>query len=112
MAFIIKPLGKQTVTASGTATLYTVPAGKSALVNNIRMVNGDASAPTPTLKLFVKPSGATSRQIHDVNFTLSARQLLRFEDVVTLGEGDAVQLYLNNTHAQGITCVLSGLEKE
>jgi hypothetical protein len=77
MAFIIKPLGKQTVTSSGTATLYTVPAGKSALVNSIRMVNGDTSAATPSLKLFVKPSGGTSLQIYNVNFTLAAKLLGR-----------------------------------
>jgi hypothetical protein len=40
MAMIVKALGFQTITQSGTATLYTVPAAKSAVINNVRIVNG------------------------------------------------------------------------
>ena len=112
MAFIIKPLGKQNVTASGTATLYTVPAGKSALVNNIRMVNKDVTNPTPSMTLNVVPSGGTARHINNVNFTITARQLATIEDVVTLGGGDAISLILPTNHTQGIACVVSGVENE
>jgi len=114
MAFIIKPLGLNNVTVSGTTSLYTVPAGKSALVNNIRLVNGHATAATPTLNLFVKPSSASSQHLymHNVNFTLALKELLLFDNVLTLGEGDAVKLAMSSNHSLGVSCVLSGVESD
>ena len=39
MAFIVKTLAANTLTAAGTTSLYSVPAGKSALVTSVRLTN-------------------------------------------------------------------------
>ncbi len=112
MAFIIKSLGTKTIVFSGTTTtLYTVPTGKSALVNNIRLSNGNPSAASPQLKLQVKPSGGTARNIDDVDFTIGQLASRNIEDVITLGQGDEVQL-ATGSGTTSVTCVLNGLEKE
>lgn len=86
MAIIIKALGADTITASGTTTAYTVPASKSAVVKNIRLVNGNTSD-TPALNLFVKPSGTPSpMHIHTMDFIIPASTTLVIGDVVTLGQ--------------------------
>src|SRR6266487_2401728 len=93
MAILIKTLAANTI--AGTATLYTVPAAKSAVVNNIRLVNA-GTVTTPALNLNVKPSGSSfSWRIHKKNFMISNVQpdaTVVIKDVVTLGQGDAITL--------------------
>ncbi len=110
MAVIIKSLAAGTV-PSGTTDIYTVPAGRSAVVNNVRVVNGNTTT-SPAMNLLVKASGSstTARRIHDKDFTLGPKTKVVIEDVVTLGEGDKIQLALNSV--QTISYMVNGVEKE
>jgi len=111
MAFIVKTLGAGTlVAASVTADLYTVPSGKSALVSSLRLVNG-TSAVTSTLNLYVKPSGANARHIHKPAFTIPASQSVIIEDLVSLGQGDKIQLHTGST-TPSLGYMVNGLERE
>jgi hypothetical protein len=112
MAIIVKSLGSGTLTVSGTATVYTVPASKSALINNLRLVNGNSSV-SAALNLWVRPSGgaSVSRRIYDKGFTLAASESKVIEDVVTLGQGDALQIELGN-NTQSIGYMVNGIERE
>ena len=110
MAIVIKLLAADTI-PSATKDIYTVPDGKSAIVNSVRLVNGNAS-PSPTMNIFVKPSGAATvaRRIHDNNFTIGAGGSLVLSDALTLGQGDKIQLTLNSV--QTINYSVHGIEKE
>lgn len=111
MAYIVKSLGSNTIVTSGTTNLYTVPAGKSAMVSNVRLTNGN-TGPTPALNLQVKPSGsATARRIYDKDFTISALLNWNMEDAVTLGQGDILQLDVGSG-TQNVAYVVSGIERE
>lgn len=110
MAILIKLLAADTI-PSASKDLYTVPDGKSAIVNSIRLVNANGTT-SPTMNIYVKPSGAatTARRIHDNNFTISASGSLVLSDAVTLGQGDKIQLTLNAI--QTINYTVHGVEKE
>lgn len=112
MAILIKALGATTVATSGTATLYTVPAAKSAIVNNLRLVNGGTN-PSPALNLYVRASGGVSRRIHNRDFTIAGNGSLVLPDVMTLAQGDSVQLELaTSMGGVGIGCMLNGVERD
>ena len=108
MAFIIKALGAGTLTVSGTADLYTVPAGKSAVINNVRLVNGNSTA-TSAMNLYVQPSGATDVRIYNKDFTISSSLSMVIPDVVTLGQGDKLRLAIGA--AQNIGYMVNGAER-
>ena len=96
MAFIVKTLAANTLTAAGTTSLYAVPAGKSALVTSVRLVNNGAN--TPDVTLLVDPSGsAVARRITKQAYALPIGGSMVMEDVVTLGQGDALQIYASAT---------------
>ena len=111
MAFVVKTLGAATLIVSGTADLYTVPANKSALVSNVRLVNGLAAA-TTAMNLYVKPSGGTARRIHKKDFTIAATLSLVVEDLVTLGQGDKIQLDIAGGPAPNLGYMVSGVERD
>ncbi len=110
MAIVIKLLAADTI-PSATKDIYTVPDGKSAIVNSVRLVNGNAS-PSSNMNIFVKPSGASTiaRRIHDKDFSMTAKQCLILPDAVTLGQGDKLQLSLSAV--QTIHYSVYGIEKE
>jgi hypothetical protein len=115
MAITVKALGAGTITASGTATLYTVPTSKSAAVNNLRLINA-GTATSGALNLYVKPSGSgsTARLIYKKNFTMSnvtPNANLIITDAITLGQGDAIQL-VDNDSAPSIGYMVSGVERD
>ncbi len=110
MAITIKTLGAATLTATGWADLYTVPATFSALVSSIRLVNQNA-ATTDAMVLYVKPSGGTARRIHKNNFTLAGNLCLPLEDVVTLGQGDKIQLYIAGPQTPSLAYQINGIER-
>lgn len=111
MANIIKTLKAGNLMGAGT-TVYAVPAGKSALVKSIRLVNGLTTGATTALNLYVKPSGAgTARRIHDRNFTIATKGSLVIDDVVTLGQGDELQIELAGG-SQDLFYMFNGIERE
>ncbi len=110
MAFIIKALGFGTATSTNTANLYVVPSGKSALVNNIRLVNG-GTAVVSSVNVSVQPSGGTARRIYMKDFSIAANQSLVLDDAVTLGQGDAIQIKINST-SPTVGYMVNGLERE
>jgi len=111
MANIIKALGAGTITVTGTADLYTVPANKSAIVYSVRLVNVTAATTDP-MNLYAKPSGLTARRIAKKDFTLAATALFLAEDVVTLGQGDKIQLNINGNQSPSLGYMLNGLERD
>ena len=109
MAFIVKTLAANTLTAAGTTSLYAVPAGKSALVTSVRLVNNGAN--TPDVTLLVDPSGsAVARRITKQAYALPVGGSMVMEDVVTLGQGDALQIYASATPNVG--WMINGVERE
>jgi len=113
MANIIKALGVGTITTTGSVQdLYTVPDPRSAIVNNIRLTNGNATN-TLTANLYVKPSGSgtTARLIAKKDHVLAANSMLLIEDVVTLDKGDKVQVHLTGIGAS-LGFMLNGMERE
>jgi hypothetical protein len=111
MAIIMRLLGAETYSATS-KDLYTVPEGKSAIVENIRLVNSNTS-PTPVMNLYVKPSGAgtVARRLHDKDFTMTAKASLVISDAVTLGPGDKLQL-TSVSGQPGFSFMVNGVEKE
>ncbi len=109
MAFIVKTLAANTLTAAGTTSLYAVPAGKSALVTSVRLTNNGAN--TPDVTLLVDPSGsAVARRITKQAYALPIGGSMVMEDVVTLGQGDALQIYVSATPNVG--WMINGVERE
>jgi len=112
MAIVIKALDARIVTASGLTVLYTVPTAKSAVIDNVRLVNNDGAAQTPTMRLEIKPSGGgTARLIHKKDFTIAASGSFVMPDQVTLGQGDLLQLTLNSA-ATGVAVMVNGVERD
>ena len=111
MAFIVKALGAGTLTLTGTSDLYTVPDPKSAIVNNVRLVNG-TTAVTTAMNLYVKPSGGTAMRIYKKDFTLAASTSLVLDDLVTLGKGDKVQINIPGPTSPSLAYMVNGLERD
>src|SRR5882672_1811044 len=112
MAIIIKALGAGSITITGTIDLYTVPTNRSAIVSNVRVVNATTST-TPLLNLYVKPSGSTARRIAKKDFTIAVGSMLLIEDVLTVGQGDKIQIDVPPPGAtHNLAYVVSGVERE
>ncbi len=112
MAFIVKALGAGTWTLTGSYDPYTVPDGKSAMVMSVRLANGSATI-APTVNVYVKPSGATARRIAKKDHVLALGTSLVLEDVLTLGQGDKVQVVLSlGGGAPDVGWMVNGVERE
>lgn len=112
MAIFIKNLAAGTLIGPGTTKVYKVPVGSSAMIKNIRLVNGLANIPTTVLNLLVRPYGSTQpRLICPRNFTIEANGSLVIDDVLTLGAGDELEIVLASG-GQELAYVISGVEKE
>ena len=112
MAIIIKALGANTIGVTGTADLYTVPPNKSAVVYNIRLVNG-TDATTHQINAFVKPSSAaqSARRIYKKDYPFVGKASLILEDVLTLGVGDKIQLSVGNG-VPSLGYTVNGIERD
>jgi hypothetical protein len=109
MALIIKTLaaGSASLTSND---LYTVPASKSAVVYNIRLVN-DATV-SSTTNLQVKPSNTSlpTARLYKKDHSIPAGGMLLVEEQVTLGQGDKIQLLISQGF--GMHFILSGVERD
>lgn len=112
MAIFIKIPAAGTLIGPGTTTAYKVLPARSAIVKNIRLVNGLANIPTCVLNLLVRAYGSTQpRLICPRNFTIEANGSRVIDDVLTLGAGDEIEIVLASG-GQELAYVISVVEKE
>lgn len=92
--------------ASTKGTIYTVPAGKRALVNFIRFVS--TTATVQTINVYVKRSGSTSRRL--MRFAnvqqWEAVYPLQPDEEITLSAGDVIEA--DTTTATAVDYFISG----
>jgi hypothetical protein len=88
------------------AALYTVPAGASAVVKFITLVNTNTA--TENVNLFFQKAGSTARRIIPVNLSVSASQSVEINQTITMGAGDAI--WGNTTDASVVDYVISGVQ--
>lgn len=91
MANEVKSLADGQLPASQT-TLYTCPAGKTAIIGNMTYVNTDASA--RTVDAWIQRSGSTARRIIPKGMSFdpgSAALICDEENKLYLSAGDAIQ---------------------
>lgn len=90
MATTYKVLGQAKPAAAATADLYTVPAGKSAVVSTLTACN--QAATTDTVRIAVRPSGAALALQHYLSYdvTVPANDALTLTLGLTLAGTDIV----------------------
>lgn len=88
-------------------TLYTVPAGRRAIIQSITLVNTDAT--TTVVNLYYKASGGTSLEVVPKDFQLKTHYQL-ISDSITLNDGDSIE-GLASVDAV-VTYKLNGIEEE
>ena len=88
--------GAQTLTATTNTNLYTVPASTSTVVSTINACNTSATA--DTIRIAVRPAGATLANQHYVayNLTIPANSQYTFTGGVTLANTDVITIYSTN----------------
>lgn len=102
--FLPKCLGDGQLPASKT-TLYTVPAGKTAIINSIVLVN--VAGASRTVNLYVNLSGV-SRRILPQNLTLMAGAKIDDNTQITLEAGDLIEGDCSS--ATSVDYVISGVQ--
>ena len=110
MAFIIKPLAVGNIAAT-TGILYSVPAGKSAIISSVRLTNNN-SANSAQVNLLVAPSGGSGVRITKKDQSLAVNgATMVMEDEVTLGPGESLQWLATQT-SPTIHYLVNGVERE
>lgn len=94
----------------GSTIAYKVPVGRSAIVKNIRLINGLTNVPTSVINLSVRSAGRVML-LSKRNFTIEANGIRIVDDVLTLGAGDEIEITLASG-GQELAYVISGVEKE
>jgi len=99
MAATYKVLGQQNPSAGALTTLYTVPAGKTAVVSSITVCNLSSSAQA-TFRIAVRVAGAsiTNAQYISFNVFLDYSETKAYTLGLTLGATDVVSVYASNTN--------------
>jgi hypothetical protein len=109
MAFIVKPLAVGNIGMS-TGTLYTVPAGKSAIISSVRLTNNSA-ANSALVNLLVSPSGGSDVRITRKDYSLAVGgATMVMEDEVTLGPGEALRWLVTQT-SPAVHYLVNGVER-
>src|SRR5437879_3727636 len=109
MAVTIKPLANAQLGTGAQGMLYTVPAGKAAIVKTQRFVNTDTVS--RTMNLYYLKSGAGSAQrILPPNMSLAPSALVVEQDELTMAAGDQIQG--DASVASKIDFVISGIERD
>lgn len=93
MPTVYKVLGQSAPSATTATTLYTVPSATSTVVSSINVVNIGGS--TDTIRIAVRPAGATLANEHYVVYglSLSAASTFTFTSGVTLATTDVITVY-------------------
>jgi hypothetical protein len=108
MALTVKCLADGQLGTAAQGMLYTVPAGKAAVVKTQRFVNRDTSA--RTMNLYYLRSGGTARMILPNNLSIAAGGLAITAEELTMGALDQIQG--DASLANKIDYVISGLERD
>jgi hypothetical protein len=109
MALIIKVLGAGVISNTTLTDIYTATQ-TSAVISNLRVVNYTANP--ALMHLYVKPAGsAYNRRIEKPAYTISAGGEYVMQDVVTVGEGDKLQIALTGTSPTA-SYMINGMERE
>lgn len=94
-----KVLGQAAPTASATlTTLYTVPAGTSAVISTLTAANLASTA--GTFRIAVRPAGASIANQHYVSFdtSLGGNDTITLSLGVTVAATDVVSVYAGSTN--------------
>ena len=109
MAYIIKPLAVGNI-AFSTGTLYSVSAGKSAIISSVRLTNNSA-ANSALVNLLVAPSGGSDVRLTKKDYPLAVGgATMVMEDEVTLGPGEALRWSVTQT-SPTIHYLVNGMER-
>lgn len=98
MAEAIKVLGQQAPGATTLTTLYTVPAGTSAVVSTISVCNRGASQ--TTFRIAVRPAGAAIANQHYIYYDAPAPEndTVMITVGLTLATTDVITVYAGNAN--------------
>jgi hypothetical protein len=98
MAATYKVLGQSNPSAGALTTLYTVPAGKTAVVSSITVCNLSSSQ-TGTFRIAVRVAAAsiTNAQYISYDVFLDLNETKAYTLGLTLGATDVVSVYSSNT---------------
>lgn len=103
-----KVLGQSAPANTSNADLYTVPAGRAAVISTLTVTNDTGTA--ATARVFVRVAGAaaglTNALIYDTSFP--ANSVTGFTFGITLGAGDIITVQTNTANA--ITFMAFGSE--
>ena len=107
MAEEYKVLGQSYPALTTLTDVYTVPAGKSAVISTITLCNRNSSA--LNMRLAVSPAGATIEDKHYLSYglPLQAGDTLSMTIGVTLAATDVLRVY---TNAVGLSVNVFGTE--
>jgi len=94
--------------ASGTSSLYTVPAGTTTLLKAWQATNGGASAALFALSVY-DPDLAEGELLHPLSLSVASFGQLTSDHWVVLKEGQIIQCA---TGAAGFQVIISGAELE
>jgi hypothetical protein len=97
MATTYKVLGTSNPAATTATTLYTVPAGTSAIVSTINICNQSASA--GSFRLAIRPSGASLAANHYLAFDtlIPSNDSIALTLGITLATTDVVTVYASSS---------------
>lgn len=97
MATIYKVLAQSSPAATTATDIYTVGAGKQAVISTITIANRSASA--KTYRIAVRPAGVTLANQHYIAYdvTLSANDTTALTLGITLTATDVVTVYASTT---------------
>ena len=98
MATTYKVLGQSAPSATTATALYTVGAGKSAVVSTIAVCNRAASS--ATYRISVRPAGATLANQHYLAYdaTITANNTTMLTIGVTLAATDVLEVYASTAN--------------
>lgn len=96
MATTYKVLGQVAPSAASATTLYTVPGATQAIVSTINVVNTGGS--TDTVRIAVRPAGATLANEHYIvyNLSLTPTTTFTYTSGATLAATDVITVYSAN----------------
>lgn len=97
MATTYKVLGQVAPSAASATTLYTVPGATQTVVSTINVVNTSTSV-SDTVRIAIRPAGATLANQHYIIYELSLYPTASFTYTggVTLAATDVITVYSTN----------------
>jgi hypothetical protein len=98
MAYTYKVLGQSAPTATTNTDVYTVGAGKQAIVSTITVANRAAAA--ATYRIAIRPSGATLNNQHYIAYDVSiaANDTVPITVGISLQASDVVTVYASTAN--------------